>query len=240
MTRLLEICVDDAAGLAAAIAGGADRIELCAALTLGGLTPSPAFVAQAVRTGVPVHVMIRPRAGDFTYSADELALMASDIEGYAALGAAGFVTGVARPDGRLDGDALARLRAAAPSCRAVVHRAIDLTPDPCAAIEDAWRAGYDFVLSSGGARAATDGAGLLARMVAVADRRLTVIAGAGVTPGNVGALVRATRVEQVHASGSEAADWYDPRIVAFGFAIGPRRGAAASRVAALRAALSQA
>ena len=240
MTRLLEVCVDDLAGLDAAVAGGADRIELCSALAIGGLTPSPAFVAYAVATGVPIHAMIRPRMGDFDYSSDELALMADDIARVAAMGVAGFVTGVARPDGRLDRDALARLRAVAPACNAVVHRVIDLTPDPCAAIGDAVDAGYDFVLSSGGAHCAMDGAPLLARMVAAADGRLAVVAGAGVTAATVAALVRATGVAQVHASASEPTDWPDARIGGFGFATGPRRNVTAARVSALRAALHDA
>ena len=240
MTRLLEICVDDLAGLDAAVAGGADRIELCSALALGGLTPSPAFVARAVATGVPIHAMIRPRTGDFAVSPDECAVMADDIALFAALGVAGFVTGAALPDGRLDRAVLAVLRAAAPSCRAVVHRVVDLAPDACDAIHDAHAVGYDFVLSSGGERRATDGTARLAQMVAAAAGRLTVIAGAGVTPATVAALVRGTGVVQVHASACETADWADPRIVAFGFAAGRRRTATAGRVAALRAALMRA
>ena len=240
MTRLLEICVDDPAGLAAAVEGGADRIELCGALALGGLTPSAAFVARAVATGVPIHAMVRPRPGDFLYTPDECDLMADDIARFAAMGVAGFVTGVAMADGRLDRAALARLRSVAPGCAAVVHRAIDLTPDPCAAVEVACAAGYDFVLSSGGEPRAIEGAAMLARMVAVANGRVAVIAGAGVAPGNVGALVRATGIAQVHASASEGEAWADPRIERFGFATGPRRVVAAGRVAALRQALHDA
>ena len=235
--RLLEICVDDPAGLAAAVAGGADRIELCAALALGGLTPSSAFVARAVATGVPVHAMIRPRAGDFVYSAAECDQMADDAAGFAAMGVAGIVTGVTLPDGRLDDAALARIRGAVPGCRGVVHRAIDLAPDPCAAIEAACAAGYDFVLSSGGERSAIDGATRLAQMVADAAGRLIVIAGAGITAANVGAMVRATGVTQVHASASDAVAWPDPRTESFGFASGPRRVTSAARVARLRTAL---
>ena len=114
---------------------------------------------------------------------------------------------------------------------------IDLTPDPCAAIETAGAAGYEFVLSSGGAPRAVDGAALLARMVVAAAGRLSVIAGAGVTPDNVAALVRATGVGQVHASASGTDEWRDPRIQAFGFATGPRRTTSADRVARLRTAL---
>ena len=237
VTRILEICVDDLAGLAAAVTGGADRIELCAALALGGLTPSPGFVARAVATDVPVDVMIRPRAGDFAYSVDERDLMADDIVRFAAMGVAGFVTGAASSDGRLDRDALARWRDAAPGCRAVIHRVIDLVPDAGDAVETACDAGYDFVLSSGGERRAIDGTARLAAMVAVADRRLGVIAGAGVSADNVAALVHATGVSQVHASASETAQWADPRMASFGFATGPRRATSAAAVTALRAAL---
>lgn len=103
MSRIvLEICVDDAAGLAAARAGGADRIELCAALALGGLTPSAGLMAQAAGIGLPVMAMIRPRAGDFVWSPDERAAMLVEIAAARAAGLAGVVIGASLPDGRLE------------------------------------------------------------------------------------------------------------------------------------------
>lgn len=237
MNRLLEICVDDPAGLTAAVAGGADRIELCSALCVGGLTPSPGFVSLAVATGLPVHAMVRPRVGDFRYDDAEIAMIHDDIARLAAIGVAGVVVGVARADGSIDREALTHLRAAAPGCRAVLHRAIDLSPDPCAAIEEAVAAGFEFVLSSGGGAAAAAGSATLARMREVAGSRLTIIAGSGIDAGNVATLIRATGISQIHASASVAVDRRDPRIEALGFAVGQPRMTSAIRVSALKNAM---
>ena len=109
MRPLLEICVDTPAGLRAAVASGADRIELCAALSEGGLTPSRGFMKLARDAGVPMRAMIRPRAGDFTYDAADLAVMRDDIAAAAEAGLAGVVFGANLADGALDTDALADL-----------------------------------------------------------------------------------------------------------------------------------
>ena len=220
---LVEICVDDIAGVNAAKAGGADRIELCGALALGGLTPSAALVAHAVASGLPVHAMVRPVQGGFVYDAETLALMIDEIARLRTLGVAGVVLGATRPDGTLHRDALARLRDAATGLQLVLHRAIDLAPDPIAAIACAVSVGCDHVLSSGGAPTAPEGAAMLAAMVAEARGRLSVIAGAGVRPDNVAALIVATGVGAVHSSAAESSTWQDPRIAALGFATGPRR-----------------
>jgi copper homeostasis protein len=234
---LLEICVDDLAGMRAAAEGGADRVELCSALALGGLSPSPAFAAAALESGLVVHAMVRPRAGDFVYSADELLLMVAEIHAFAAVGVAGVVVGATQPDGSPDRDALARLRDAADGIDIVLHRAIDLAPDPCAAVELACSLGYDHVLSSGGARTAPEGSALLSKMVEAAAGRLTVMAGSGVTVDNVADLVRLTGVRAVHASASSQSDWFDPRVAHFGFGPSEKRSTDVSRVAALRAAV---
>src|SRR5690242_20346012 len=168
MGHLLEICVSDVASIAEATAGGADRLELCSALELGGLTPSAALIDHAVGIGLPVHALVRPRAGDFLLDDGEAALIVADIGAALARGAAGVVVGALRPDGRLDRDAMARFRDAARDATIVLHRAIDLTPDPVAAIEEACALGYDKVLSSGSAASAVEGAATLARMVAAA------------------------------------------------------------------------
>jgi copper homeostasis protein len=233
---LLEVCVDDLAGVHAAAEGGADRIELCSALALGGLSPSPAFAATAVESGVVVHAMVRPRAGDFVYSPDELELMVAEIQAFAAVGVAAVVVGATQEDGSPDRDSLARLRDAAAGLDIVLHRAIDLAPDPCAAVELAVSLGFDHVLSSGGAQRAVEGAATLAKMVEVAAGRTNIMAGSGVTADNVADLVRATGVQAVHASASDQRSWPDPRIGSFGFGPPLQRFTGASRVAALRAA----
>ena len=113
---LLEICVEDLVGARAAAEGGADRLELCSALALGGLSPSPAFAAAALESGLIVHAMVRPRAGNFIYSSDELDLMIAEIRAFTSAGVAGVVVGATLSDGSLDREALAQMSAStAPS-----------------------------------------------------------------------------------------------------------------------------
>lgn len=234
----LEICVDDLHGVRAAVAGGADRLELCSALSLGGLTPSEALTAAAVKAGVPVHAMVRPRSGDFDHDEDEIALIENDIARLADLGVSGVVVGAADTRGELNERALARFREAAKDLAIVLHRVIDLAPDPVAAARIAASLGYDYVLTSGGATCAMDGMLTIGRMVAETRGALNVIAGGGVAPGNVAMLVRATGVTQIHASASRPRDWTDSRIENFGFASGPRRVTETTRVAALKQAIA--
>lgn len=239
MRPTLEICVDDLAGIEAAVRGGADRIELCSALELGGLTPSPALLARAVGTDVPVHAMIRPRAGDFIYDAGEITLIAHDLRRALSLGAAGVVVGALRTDGTLDAEALTRFREAAGKAALVLHRAIDLTPDPVAAVEEACQLGIDKILTSGGEKTVAAGLGTLTRMVEVAAGRLSIIAGSGVTTENAADIVRETGVREVHSSASERGAEPDARSLAFGFAAGPRRTTSAAIVERLRTALEE-
>jgi copper homeostasis protein len=236
---LLEICVDDSAGLAAAIAGGADRIELCSALELGGLTPSAALLDQAMRSGRPTHMMIRPRAGGFVLAEGEAALMVDEIRLAVARGVAGIVIGALLPEGDLDRDALAVFRDAAGEATIVLHRAIDCVADPVAAVREVVALGYDKILSSGGAPTAIEGAATLSAMVAEAGDRLSIIAGSGVTPANVARLVAATGVREVHGSASAPGAEPDAATLRLGFANGPRRATDSAVVAQLRAALGQ-
>lgn len=237
MNAILEICVDDPTGIEAAIAGGADRIELCSALELGGLTPSAALLAHALASGCPTHMMVRPRAGGFVLGDGEAALMVEEIRYAVAQGVAGVVTGALLPGGGLDREALARFRDAARDATIVLHRAIDLVPDPVAAVREAAALGYDKILSSGGAPTAIEGMATLAAMVAAADARLSIIAGSGVTPDNVAQLVAATGVREVHGSASRSGREPDAATLRLGFATGPRRATDRTIVAQLRAAL---
>lgn len=239
MAVLLEICVDDQQGVLEAVAGGADRIELCSALELGGLTPSPALIDCAVATGLPVHAMIRPRAGGYVLDGSDVALIRSDIAFALSRGIVGVVVGALRPDGELDREAMARFRDAARDAAIVLHRAIDLCRDPVAAVGQARALGYNKVLSSGGARIAPEGAAMLKRMVAAAGDGLSVIAGAGVLPANVAALVAATGVGEVHGSASRIGPPVDSMVARLGFAFGPRRHTDRTIVAKMRDALMQ-
>ncbi len=198
----LEVVTDTADGLRAAVLGGAERIELVSALGTGGVTPSPGLMQLAAGCGVPVRAMIRPRGGDFTYSAADLDLMRRDIDAATACGLAGVVFGANRPTGELDGTALICLveQAHALGLETAIHRSFDLAPDPLAAIETCISLGLSTILTSGGPRHAAAGIDGLARYVTAADGRIEIMAGSGVTADNASAIVKGAGVAWVHAS----------------------------------------
>ncbi|MDP9756655.1 UNVERIFIED_ORG: copper homeostasis protein CutC [Rhizobium sp. SORGH_AS260] len=145
---ILEICVDDVAGLEAAVRGGADRIELCAALSGGGVTPSVGFMHRAAAYGLPVSVMIRPRAGDFVFTRDEADVMKRDIDAARAAGLSGVVLGASREDGSLDLPLLEELRRHANGLDVTLHRAFDVVPAMDEALEAAVALGFSRILTS--------------------------------------------------------------------------------------------
>lgn len=216
---LLEVCVDDVAGLHAAIEGGADRIELCSALALGGLTPSAGLMSLAGRSPVPCYAMIRPRAGDFVYRADELAVMEDDILFAASCGISGVVFGASRPDGQLDADVLTLLSEAAGSIPKTLHRAFDLVPVLSDAIEIAVACGFERILTSGRARSAIDGLADLKTSVEMAAGRLSIMPGSGINLDTVDALLTQLDVQEVHSSCSAAIPHDDAAVAEFGFSI---------------------
>lgn len=196
-----EVCVDSVAGVRIARDGGADRVELCSALEVGGVTPSAGLTLAAVEVGLPVHVLVRCRPGDFVYSDDEIAVMADDVAAAVAAGAAGVVIGALTPDGEVDVVTTGRLIAVAGPASVTFHRAFDLTPDPMAALDALRALGVARVLTSGQAARALDGAPLLAALVrrSGADGPV-ILAGGGVRPESVGALIAGTGVTEVHFS----------------------------------------
>lgn len=234
---LLEVCVEDANGLQAAIAGGAGRIELCSALALGGLTPSPGLMQEAARSPVPVMAMIRPRAGGFVWSTEDLRQMKADIAAARNAGLSGVVLGASRPDGRLDEWMLTTLLNEADGMDTTLHRCFDLTPDKVQALETAIHLGFRRILTSGGAPSAPEGANLLHSLMEQAGPSMTVMPGAGIRPETLPAL-RHLPLREVHASCSmpepEAA-----AIAAMGFGPRERRVTSEPAVRALVAALAQ-
>jgi copper homeostasis protein len=197
---LLEVCVDTPAGLAAAIAGGADRIELCAALGQQGLTPAPGLIAQAAKAQIPIYAMIRPRQGDFRYDPVELDAMRRDIDAVRAAGLAGVVFGANRDNGELDADVLAPLIAHAQGLGVTLHRAFDLVPNFDAGLELAIDLGFERVLTSGGAQTAVAGGERIAALAAQARGRIAMLAGGGINPANAADLIARTGVTEVHGS----------------------------------------
>ncbi|MDE1149570.1 MAG: copper homeostasis protein CutC [Azospirillaceae bacterium] len=233
----LEVCVDSPAGVAAAIKGGADRLELCSALALGGLTPSRGLMALAASCPRPSYAMIRPRAGDFVYGRSDLDVMGDDIDTVRALGLSGVVLGASLPNGELDVAALSILVDRADGLGKTLHRAIDLTPDPIEALEAAIELGFERVLTSGGARTAVEGMETIADLVDQAQGRISIMAGSGVNADNAVDLIQRTGVTEVHASCGMAPAVVDEQLVHFGFVQRGARETDAATVMWLAAAI---
>lgn len=197
---LLEIAVASVADARTAVAAGADRLEVCAALELEGLTPSIGLV-RAIRAAVPVPIfaMVRPRPGGFCYSVDERTVMRDDIQALLAAGADGVVFGALTEAGRIDAIACRELIACCARRPAVFHRAFDLVQEPLDAMEDVIRLGFARILSSGGAISAAAGASRLAELADAARERIELMPGGGVRAENVVETLRTTGCRQVHA-----------------------------------------
>lgn len=236
---LLEVCVDSAEGLLAACEAGADRIELCSALELGGLTPSPGLLALAAKTGVATRAMVRPRAGDFVFTRDEQRQMEADIAAIRATGIEGVVLGASLADGRVDLDCLAALAEASHGLKRTLHRAFDLVPDLGEAIEAAIALGFDTILTSGRAETAIAGLGDIAEAHRLAAGRIAIMAGTGIKPGNVGTVLATVPLPAIHGSCSLPAPQDSVSAVSLGFASPGRRMTSREEVAALRVSLSR-
>lgn len=197
----LEICAGDIASVHAAEAGGADRVELCSGLELGGLTPSAGLIREARKVeGLAVNVLIRPREGDFIYSAEETECMIRDVTAAVELGVDGVVVGALTVEGKIDKELCRRLIRAAGNKNITFHRAFDMVVDPFEALEDIIELGCDRILTSGQAASAEEGIPLLAELKKKAANRISIMAGGGVTPENVGRILKAKAADEVHAS----------------------------------------
>ncbi len=197
----IEISVDSVEAALAAERGGAQRIELCSALSEGGLTPSLGLI-RAVRRlcSLPVFVIIRPRGGDFLYSADEFAVMREDIEIAAAAGVQGVVFGLLTAAGDVDVPRTRELVELARPMQVTFHRAFDMTRDLDQALEDVIRCGADRILTSGGQPSALLGSQRLRGLVRTAGGRITLLVGGGVRPGNISELAHTTGATEFHSS----------------------------------------
>ncbi|WP_299421633.1 copper homeostasis protein CutC [uncultured Shimia sp.] len=193
-----EVCIDTAAGYAAC-ASVVDRIELCSALDVGGLTPCPGLIAAAQESSIPSHVMIRPRAGDFCYDAADQKAMRASIEAVKKAGLAGVVIGASKGD-QLDIATLRELVAVAEGLEVTLHRVIDLLPEPLSAMEQAIELGIHRILTSGGAPRAVDGQATLRAMQTAAKGRIEIMVGSGVSFSNLAELAQNTGITSFHAS----------------------------------------
>jgi copper homeostasis protein len=204
---LVESCVTSLAEAEASVDAGAGRVELCAELDEGGLTPPADLVREvALTVPVPVFAMVRPRPGDFVYARAEIDCMLRQVEAARSAGASGIVTGALRPDGSVDAAALRRLVDAAGPLPVTFHRAFDAAGDPGDALETLVEVGVSRVLTSGGGSAAIDGADALAGLVRRARSRIVIMPGGRVRGAHVVELVRRTGAAEVHARAEAVPD----------------------------------
>jgi copper homeostasis protein len=179
---------------------GADRIELCAGLPVGGLTPSAGAMSMAgERLRIPFHVLVLPRAAGYVLTGDDLEVMRRDIAMARAARAAGVVVGALRDDGTVDQDTMAQLIGWARPMSVTFHRAFDRVPDPMAGLDQVADLGVDRVLTAGGSGPAAEGTAVLARLVARSAGAVTILAGGGIRARNVVGIVRESGVREVHA-----------------------------------------
>ena len=199
-----EICVDSVAGVKAAREAGADRVELCANLVEGGTTPSLGAIraARAV-ADLRLHVMIRPRGGDFLYDPDEFAQMETDIAAAKAEGADGVVFGLLLADGRIDAERTTKLIAAARPLAVTFHRAFDLATDPVASLKTLIELGVERVLTSGQEETALKGLPVICDLIHRADGRIIVLPGGGINAGNARLIARQSGCRELHFAALE-------------------------------------
>ncbi len=198
---ILEVCAGNYASVQAAIRAGAHRLELCSALSEGGLTPSVGFLRTAVAfPGVEKFVLVRPRGGDFLYTPEEQDIMVEDIRTARELGADGIVVGALREDGAVDEKAMQRFISAADGLPVTFHRAFDVCCSPFEALEVIIGLGCARLLTSGCSSSAYEGMGVIKELVRKADGRIIVMPGCGVTAENARGILRQTGVTEIHAS----------------------------------------
>jgi copper homeostasis protein len=203
---LLEICCGSLDDAIEAEKGGADRVELCSALFLGGLTPSYGTIAEAKRRlKIPVMVMIRPRGGGFCYSEAEFASMLRDTEAAVELGADGIVFGILDSTGAIDVERSRALCAKAARVQRVFHRAFDVTPDPFVALEQLIELRISRVLTSGQQPTVPEGAHLIRDLITSAAGRIEVLPGGGINEQNLSHVLQQTKCSQVHLTAFKTA-----------------------------------
>ena len=207
MAYQFEVAVDSLESALIAQECGADRIELCADLGIGGISPSAGLLQLALeQLRIPVHVMIRPRSGDFLYSDAEFDVMLRDIDAAKSAGAQGAVFGVLMADGKVDTTRTNQLVDAARPLSVTFHRAFDMCRNPLKALAELVDMGVDTLLTSGQAPSAIEGMPLIVELVARAAGRIDVMPGAGIQAGNIARIAEATGAQTFHFSARETVD----------------------------------
>jgi len=239
---LFEICTDSVAGVKAAAEAGAARVELCASLIEGGITPSVGMIHQAVAAAdgrLKVHVIIRPRGGDFLYGEDEFVTMLHDIVAAKEAGASGVVIGLLNADGSIDERRSAELIAAARPLSVTFHRAFDVSRDAFESLDVLIRLGVDRLLTSGQEPGVVEGAPLIRRLIERAAGRLVVMPGGDITPRNAARIAADTGAEEFHfaafASEPSGMQWRNEAVFMGGALRPPEYDRAATTAGAIRA-----
>jgi copper homeostasis protein len=201
MNFKLEICVDSVQSAREAQNAGADRVELCANLSEGGTTPAYGIISMTrdnLRIGL--HVLIRPRAGDFLYSDTEFDMMRRDINICKECGADGIVIGILRNDGTIDLERTSELAELAHPLSVTFHRAFDMCADPYSGLEDIIKAGASRLLTSGHKNSAAEGSALLRDLVVQAAERIVIMPGSGINESNIEQIAKTTGANEFHLS----------------------------------------
>ena len=202
---ILEVCVDSVESAKAAVIGGATRLELCANLIIGGTTPS-IYLYKEIRkyTDIPIHVLLRPRFGDFCYTRAEFAILKEEAAAFRRLGAQGIVIGILTSDGELDTECLKELTDQAEGMSLTLHRAFDMCRDPYQALEQAVGLGFQTILTSGQKSSGLEGAKLIEDLVKTSRDRITIQVCGGVNDEAIRRLYPLTKAKAYHMSGKKS------------------------------------
>ena len=207
MDYKLEICVDSVESAINAQAAGADRVEFCDSLIEGGTSPGYGSIVSArSNLSIGLHVIIRPRGGDFLYSDVEFDVMRRDIETCGECGVDGIVTGILLAGGNIDVERTAKLFEFAYPMSTTFHRAFDMCIDPAQGLEDVIAAGAARLLTSGLKNKAQDGIELIRQLVIQADERIIIMPGGGIDETNVALIATAAKVKEIHLTGRKTID----------------------------------
>ncbi len=239
----LEVCIDNLAALQLCEQQTVDRVELCSALELGGLSPNFGLMQAASKVKIPVYVMIRPHSGDFLYNDADIQLMCCEIAQVAKLRLAGVVLGASNAAGGLAVEQLSQLCSAASGLGKTLHRVIDMLDDPFLAIDQAVELGFDRILTSGGQLNVELGVQQIKAMQEYSAGRIEIMAGSGVNGSNAMQLINTTGVSAIHSSCSSQFTTNElavtSRAVEMGFASACKQQTDALKIASLKAALQQ-
>lgn len=200
----VEVCVDNLQSLETAIDAGADRIELCSSLLLGGITPTYGLTTISVNAQIPIYAMVRPRSGDFLFSNNEIAMMCDEIQFFRDVGVEGVVIGALTQNAEINVQTVRKWVNSAGNMGITFHRAFDLVADPIKSMETLIDLGCQRILTSGGCATAFEGISRIKELVSKANNRISIMPGCGVNNTNVKHIIESTGATEIHLSGKKS------------------------------------